>query len=275
MVPTTSLSGAVAAFKSQTATEERQYHKKLGTVTVTCTPPEITSLNGAPLLVAVGCAVSLEATFIDDAPDVHVARWDFGDGTSLVTDPAMSPTAVSHVYAMAGIYTVTLTITDRCGNAASDDLVLVVYDPSAGFTTGGGWFVPDADSFVDGVPVTDTISRANFGFVVKYKKGADNPDGNLEFIYKAGDINLHSSGMNWLVITSATKVRFKGSATVNGEGPYTFKVTAEDNGEPGTQDTFKIEIWLGVVADTENAPPTPKHKARGVLGGGNIKIHSQ
>ena len=70
-----------------------------------------------------------------------------------------------------------------------DTRVVVVYDRSAGFTTGGGWFVPDAESFIDGVAVTDTVSKANFGFVSKYKKGAGNPDGNLEFVYKAGDIN--------------------------------------------------------------------------------------
>jgi hypothetical protein len=150
-----------------------------------------------------------------------------------------------------------------------------VYDPSAGFTTGGGWFVPDSDSFIDGVGVTDTVSKANFGFIVKYKKGADNPDGNLEFQYKAGDINLHSSDMEWLVVQSATKVRFKGNATINGEGSYTFKVTAEDNGELGTGDRFKIEIWMGPNVDTENSPPTPKHKAQGFLGGGNIQIHQK
>ena len=120
--------------------------------------------------------------------------------------------------------------------------------------------------------MTDTVSRANFGFIVKYKKGASDPDGSLEFQYKAGDINLHSTNMEWLVVQSTTKVRFKGKATINGEGEFTFKVTAEDNGEPGRDDTFKIEIWMGVV-DTENGPPTPKHVAKGILGGGNIKIH--
>lgn len=64
----------------------------------------------------------------------------------------------------------------------------------------------------------------------------------MEFQYKAGDINLRSSDMEWLVVQSATKVRFKGLATINGEGLYTFKVTAEDNGEQGTGDWFKIEI---------------------------------
>jgi hypothetical protein len=112
---------------------------------------------------------------------------------------------------------------------------------------------------------------AMLGFVVTFGQGASTPDGHLEFQYKAGDINLKSR-MSWLVVQSATKVRFKGLATINGAGPYAFKVMAEDNGEPGTSDTFQIDIWQGVV-DTENGPPTPKHRARGVLGGGNIKIH--
>lgn len=150
---------------------------------------------------------------------------------------------------------------------------MVAYDPAAGFTTGGGWFVPDSESFVDGISVMDTVSKANFGFVVKYKKGASDPDGHLEFQYRAGDIDLKSTDMDWMVVQSAKKVRFKGLATINNSTElYTFKVTAEDNGEPGTNDTFQIEIWLGVV-DTENGPPTPKHRAKGVLGGGNIKIH--
>jgi hypothetical protein len=34
-----------------------------------------------------------------------------------------------------------------------------------GFTTGGGWFVPDSESFIGGVGVTDTVSKANFGFI--------------------------------------------------------------------------------------------------------------
>ncbi len=46
----------------------------------------------------------------------------------------------------------------------------------------------------------------------------------------------------------------------------------EDKGEPGTSDTFQIEIWQGVV-DKENGPPVPKHRTQGVLGGGNIKFH--
>jgi streptogramin lyase len=239
------------------------------TITVVdTTAPVISNLDADYLLAAVGQTVTFSADVNDECDSSVDIVWNFGDGTA----PSSNP---SHIYGQPGIYTVTVTAADDCGNQATDSIIIVVYDPSAGFTTGGGWFVPDIDSFVDSVGVTDTVSKANFGFIVKYKKGTASPDGNLEFQYKAGEINLRSTDMEWLVVQSATKVRFKGRATINGQGLYTFKVTAEDNGEPGTGDWFKIEIWLGPDVDTENAPPTPKHKAQGYLGGGNIQIHQK
>lgn len=241
--------------------------------TIDTSAPTISNLDGAPLLVPIGDPVILTATFADTCAGALTATWDLGDTTIVVTDPATSPTSVIHSYATQDIYTVTVTISDGCGNTTTDEIVVVAFDPNDGFTTGGGWFIPDADSFIDGTPVTNTTAKANFGFVVKYHQGSNTTSGSLEFVYKSGDINLHSLDMDWLVITSNTKVRFKGLATINGEGEYTFKVTGEDNGSPGSNDTFKIEIWLGVV-DTENGPPTPKHKAQGVLGGGNIKVHN-
>lgn len=243
------------------------------TVEVTSTPPVITGFNGAPLLLPVGGSVTFGLAFTDPPEDVAFVTWDFGDGSSQTMPRAASPVSLTHSYLGAGIYTASATVADRCGNEVAESLVVVVYDPTAGFTTGGGWFVPDAESFIDGMNVTDSVSRANFGFVVRYRQGASNPDGNLEFQYRAGDINLKSTGMNWMVVQSASKVRFKGLARINDlPETYTFKVTAEDNGEPGTNDRFQIEIWMGVV-DTENGTSLPKHKAKGVLGGGNIKIH--
>ncbi len=235
---------------------------------VDTTDPVISNLSADYLLAVVGQSVTFSADVNDNCDDDVDLEWDFGDGSPPSSEP-------NHAYGQPGIYTATVTATDDCGNWSMDSMIIVVYDPSAGFTSGGGWFIPDSTSFIEGELVTDTISKANFGFIVKYKKGADDPDGNLEFQYKAGDINLRSSDMEWLVVQSTTKVRFKGKATINGEGLYTFKVTAEDNGEPGTGDWFKIEIWMGPNVDTENSPPTPKHKAQGFLGGGNIQIHQK
>lgn len=61
--------------------------------------------------------------------------WDYGDG-NVDADAGATP---SHTYAEAGIYQVCLTVDDGnegIGVACTD---AVIFDPSAGFVTGGGW----------------------------------------------------------------------------------------------------------------------------------------
>lgn len=76
----------------------------------------------------------------------------------------------------SGVYTLAVTAMDDAGNMATQSVMFVVYDPSAGFATGGGWIIPESNGY-----------HANFGFVAKYKKGSTLPDGNLEFQYQYRD----------------------------------------------------------------------------------------
>jgi len=103
--------------------------------------------------------------------------------------------------------------------------------------------------------------KANFGFVAKYKKGANVPDGNTQFQFKAGDLNFHSTSYEWLVV-AGNKAQFKGVGTINGEGSYKFMISADDD----NPDTFRIQIWddNGIVYD---------NGAQQSLGGGSIKVH--
>lgn len=115
-----------------------------------------------------------------------------------------------------------------------------------------------------------TSGRATFGFVSKYKKGANVPTGATQFQFKDGNLNFHSNVQDWLVVNQGgTNAQFKGSGTVNGSGDYGFMIWASDGDLNDTEDTFRIKIWEAdteaVVYDTGTAQ---------AIGGGNIKIHT-
>jgi len=166
------------------------------------------------------------------------------------------------VYAV-GVYTLVVTATDEAGNTnVSDPVFFVVYDPDGGHATGGGWFYPDDESTLS------PDGKAEFGFTAKYKDGSST--GKLSFQYKDADLHLKSTSIDWLAI-SAVSAQFQGTGTINGEGLYTFRVQAKDNGEPGVDvDHFDIKIWNGT--DTE---ADPVHKAKNTISGGNIQVHTK
>ena len=62
------------------------------------------------------------------------------------------------------------------------------------------------------------------------------------------------------VVVSATHARIFGKATINNTGSFDFVVDVDDLGEPGTSDTFAIQMSNGYTAG-------------GQLTGGNIQLH--
>jgi hypothetical protein len=164
-----------------------------------------------------------------------------------------------------------------------------------GVNVGSGWtgtFTGAVDALtlsVSGGTVTydfepvapfDPTGKATFGFVSKYKKGAQTPEGNTEFVFKAADLNFHSSSYDWLVVAGA-KAKFKGTGTINGVGNYGFMLSAIDAElTPSTDvDLFRIKIWDkdngdAIVYDNQmdaldDADPTT------AIGGGSIVIHTK
>ena len=119
----------------------------------------------------------------------------------------------------------------------------------------------------------NTTSKANFGFVSKYKKGATVPTGNAEFQFMADGLNFKSSGYDYLVITmGGTNAKFNGYGMINGElAPngmeYRFMIWAKDD----SPDTFRIKIWYEGAAEEvvyDNGFNQP-------IDGGSIVIHTK
>jgi hypothetical protein len=160
---------------------------------------------------------------------------------------------------------------------------LVIYDPEGGFGTGGGWIMSPEGACQFGACEHDTIGKASFGFVSKYKPGATEPTGQTEFQFRAGNLNFHSSSYDWLVIAGA-RAQYKGVGTINGGGEYKFMLTAIDadvnDSDSHDVDRFRIRIWEEdesgtemVVYDNGLGAELDDDDAMTEIGGGSIKIH--
>ena len=169
-----------------------------------------------------------------------------------VEGPPESNTTVN--VTATGNVTVTVTYYDETPHPKADE-------PYGGHATGGGWFYPDGES-------TLPDGKANFEFTARYKN--DVSTGKLSFQCVDAGIHLKSTSIDWLTISSVS-TQFQGTGTINGEGLYTFRVKAKDNGEPGVDvDHFDIKIWSGT--DTE---ADPYHNAKNTISAGNIQVHTK
>ena len=247
------------------------------TVTVLPSTLPVVTASSSAIPVEIDTSVNATADFTDAGNnEPHTASIDWGDGASTAgtVDQMADSVSGSHTYDEAGVYTVTVTVTDSCGDEGVGEYEFnVVYDPDGGFVTGGGWITSPAGAYVDDPSLT---GKANFGFVSKYKKGASVPTGNTEFQFKAGDLNFHSSSYDWLVIAGQDRAKYKGDGTINGAGSYKFMITAIDNGNSG--DTFHIKIWDdggGPVIYDNLASSGDDDYDGTVIGGGNIKVHKK
>jgi hypothetical protein len=128
-----------------------------------------------------------------------------------------------------GVYNVDLIVRDNHEATDMCSTIVVVYDPTVGFETGGGW-------------IANFDGKTNFGFVCKYKKGASVPIGEVKFVFDAVGYNFHSELYEWLLYNEdGSQAQVKGSGTFDGDPGYKFMLWATHN-DP--EEEFRIRIWL-------------------------------
>lgn len=204
------------------------------------------------------------------------ASWKSMSATDgLFDEPAEEVTATVSI-PEPGVYDLCIRGIDVVDNTGQEKCnLLVVYDPSGGFVTGGGWIISKAGAYT-----ADTLleGHANFGFVSKYQKGANIPTGETEFQFKEGNLNFKSTVYQWLVV-AGVKAQYKGSGTINGTGDYGFLLTATDGQLPGGGgvDKFRIKIvdkaTGTVVYDNVGGSDDMEAVNPQEIGGGSIVIH--
>jgi len=253
----------------------------------------VVEVNVAPVVTAVilpagpvpvGAAIGISAPFTDgNALDSHSATvfWDDGATTvaSIVEASGSGTVSANHTFVEAGVYTVGVSVSDGSLTGTRSSVLdmpayAVVYDPDAGFVTGGGWITSPEGAYVANPGLT---GKASFGFVSRYKKGATVPSGNTEFQFHTASLNFSSSDYQWLVVAGA-RAQFKGTGVVNGAGIYGFLLSAVDGQVPGGGgvDRFRIKIWdlaTGAVVYDNQMGSADDAEAGSSLGGGSIVIH--
>jgi len=247
------------------------------TVTVVDDTPPATVLTViTPNPVAVNTDFTIDATVTDNCSTSATYTIDGGAPVVMTAGAgsAFSATVAGGI-ADATVATICVQGIDGSGNSSEDCTLLPVYDPEAGFVTGGGWIDSPAGAYR---PDTSLTGKANFGFVSKYKKGTSIPTGQTQFQFKAGDLNFHSDSYQWLVVNQAgTNAQYKGTGMINGAlaptgDEYGFMLWARDgdNAEPTEADTFRMKIWYedeGEVVVYDNGFDQ-------AIGGGSIVIHT-
>jgi VCBS repeat-containing protein len=226
----------------------------------------------------VGAVVAVTAAFEDADSTEHGATWTWGDGTTspgTIAFAAGSGTVTgSHAYLQPGVYRVGLAVTDETGATGSASFeFVVVYDPSGGFVTGGGWINSPLGAF----PADPSLTgRANFGLVAKHQIGKTTPQGTTEFQFHAAGFSFHSVAYEWLVVSGA-RAQFRGTGTIRGrDGTFLFFVTAIDGDLLGGDhpDQFRLKVFddNGVIYDNELGASDDADPVT-ALGGGSIVIH--
>ena len=214
---------------------------QMGTTLVTMTGSKVIALNnnsqtctGSNVYWTVGSSATIDgAQFI-------------GSVIAYTTITMTSGANVSgRIWALNGEVTMITDSVSVCGSGGGGTPPPICRD----FVTGGGWIKGSSSE------------RATFGVSGGIRHGKF--WGQLSYSdHGQHGVKVKSTSVtNYIVIDAVTR-QIEGIVKVNGQGSFTYKVVVVDNGEPGRDDSFSLELSNGYIAS-------------GTLKGGNIQLHKK
>lgn len=226
--------------------EQNATGRGTATVTVNNVAPTVGTITAPTTPIEVNTSITATANFTDSGvQDTHTALWNWGDGNITPGNVAESngsgSVSDSHTYTVAGVYTITLTVTDKDGSVGTSTFQYVsVYNPTPqGLFTGNRIFSSPAGAYPQNPNLTGQVQ---FGVTSKYLGTALIGDVSMNF--RAANLEFDATTLTALVISNG-QATLRGTGTVNGSGNYNFLVTGLD----GPQDAvrFQIKDQLGTV----------------------------
>jgi endonuclease/exonuclease/phosphatase family metal-dependent hydrolase len=253
-------------------------------VTVRNVAPTLTLTGPHPWQVfRAGTPVALTAAFTDPGSnDTHTCKVDWDDATTETYQPGAGRTCDrNHTFAHPGMFTIDVSVTDDDGGTGTGSVMVIVYDPDAGFVTAGTQIDSPAGALADAPNAT---GRAHSQFNPKYRPNEQGPvpsGGKVDFRL-GSDFDLRSTALEWLVITPDDKAAIKGVGTVAGRsGEYGFVLYTYDaepdryrlvawpmatGTNPDDADVLTYDNGRGASFDLDEAEPQP-------TAGGSVNIH--
>ncbi|HTL86285.1 MAG TPA: PKD domain-containing protein [Acidimicrobiia bacterium] len=214
-------------------------------VSVANVAPTVTPVVAPVAPVAKGTSITASSSYSDPGADDATVTWAWGDGATTTQNKGVDadgPISATHSYAAAGLFPVSVTVDDHDGGVTTQSFQsVVVFDPGAGFVTGGGSINSPIGALLANPAAT---GPATFAFVAKYVKGSSTPTGNTQFRFQAGNFLLDATAFDWLTVSGA-RAQYKGTATVNGQTGFGFLITVVDgNLQPGGgPDRLRVKVW--------------------------------
>lgn len=151
------------------------------------------------------------------------------------------------LWAINGAVTMISDTVSVCGATSVDPVPIEI---ASDFVTGGGW--------ING----SYGGKATFGVSGGIKNSKLWGQLSFEDHGKINSIKLKSESVTSYIVIDAFTRQIEGITNINGSGTFSYKVIVTDNGEPGRDDLFSIEVSNG-------------YSASGTLKGGNIQLHTK
>lgn len=201
--------------------------------------PVLGPIAGSPAgdTVALGDTRDFTVSFVDSsANEKHTASSSVGDGCPrnnprLVESRGEGNVGLRHTFCRAGVFKVTVKVTDRAGNATEVRRTLTVTDPAVATLAGDGALAPSAAA-------ASRYGRAPLRFAVWAPlEGATAASGLVQV---SGPFHFVSDAVAQRE-RHGQSVRLAGSGRFNGRAGYRFAVEASP-GEAGNADRLRLRI---------------------------------
>jgi uncharacterized repeat protein (TIGR01451 family) len=162
-------------FTATLTVTDKDGNKGTSQVTVAVATPQVNTvptvkLSTTAMTASLGQTVTFNGAFTDpDVGDTYTFKWDFGDGSTVVTTQN-----ATHTYTAKGTYTATFTVTDSQGGTNTGNVTVTINGaaPVVNPNTGGDTITINAGETVKfNFPFTDADGVGPYNYVFKFGDG--------------------------------------------------------------------------------------------------------